>query len=118
LVLPENEKYNTKTDVGLKLMMSELGAEVARIRLKLEYAFGKRSGEEALRVDELIESKCPYRISDLDISGADLLSLGLKGSAVGSAMKSLLLGVIEGKVENKRAALISKLLASEVKEGK
>ena len=118
LVLAENEKYNTKTDVGLKLMMSELGAEAAEIRLKLEYAVGKRSKAEAERVRELLESRCPYRISDLDISGADLLALGFKGGAVGAALKELLLGVIEGKVENKRSALISKLLAYGEKEGK
>lgn len=109
LVLSSEEKYDTSTDLGIKLMMSELGAEVAAARLELEFAVGQREYAAVARVSELTSERCPYRISDLDISGADALALGLRGSAVGASLKELLLGVMTGKVENRRAALISEL---------
>lgn len=114
LVLSSREKYNVTEDVGLKILMSELSPEVARERLKLEYALGNISKEETLRVDNIILRKEPYRISDLDINGSDALGMGFKGSLIGSALKELLLAVMGSTLENKRASLLSAL--SEIKK--
>lgn len=109
LALTDDEKYDTSSELGLKIMMSELGAEVARIRLLLEYALGKREKGSLSAVDSIIERRLPYRISDLDINGSDVAALGFKGAAIGKALSSLLLLVMKGELENKRDALISAL---------
>lgn len=109
LALTDDEKYDTSSELGLKIMMSELGAEVARIRLLLEYALGKREKDSLSAVDSIIERRLPYRISDLDINGSDVAALGFKGAAIGKALSSLLLLVMKGELENKRDALISAL---------
>lgn len=109
LALTDDEKYDTSSELGLKIMMSELGAEVARIRLLLEYALGKREKDSLSAVDSIIERRLPYRISDLDINGSDVAALGFKGAAIGKALSSLLLLVMKGELENKRYALISAL---------
>lgn len=62
----------------------------------------------------LATAKFPFQVRDLDISGRDLLELGIpQGKQVGLALSGLLEAVMEGKCPNRRQALldyVSKLL--------
>ncbi len=109
IVLDCESNYKTDSELGLRILMSELGAEIAEIRLKLEYILGKREWDSVGKVDDIIAARLPYRISDLDISGADVLAFGLRGAAVGRTMRKLLHLVMEGRLKNERAAILSAL---------
>ena len=109
LALTNDEKYDTSSELGLKIMMNELGVEVARIRLALEFALGKRDESTLGAVDSIIERRLEYRISDLDINGSEVAALGFVGAAIGSALSALLLRVMKGELKNQRDELISAL---------
>ncbi|MCL2544480.1 MAG: tRNA nucleotidyltransferase [Clostridia bacterium] len=55
----------------------------------------------------LLEENPCYRVAHLAVGGADLLALGLRGPEVGRALAGLLDAVIEGRVENRREALLA-----------
>lgn len=107
LTLTSMKNYDTSSPLAIKILMSELGAEIASLRLKVEYLLGMREHEEMFEVEKIIERREPYRVGDLDINGSDLISLGIKGPRVGQEMRALLRLVMEGRLKNERAALIS-----------
>ena len=107
LILTSMKNYDTSSPLAIKILMSELGAEIASLRLKVEYLLGMREHEKMFEVEKIIERREPYRVGDLDINGSDLISLGIKGPRVGQEMRALLRLVMEGRLKNQRAALIS-----------
>ena len=51
-----------------------------------------------------------YKISDLDIDGKDIISLGFEeGPEVGKVLKYVLDGVIEGRISNDRESIIKEV---------
>lgn len=89
--------------------------------LRLLAAYGKDALEGAVKLGVLtckftdaeeeilalaLASGRPYTISQLDIRGNDLTSLGLKGEGIGEALETLLYAVINGEVDNEKTALI------------
>lgn len=52
------------------------------------------------------QSQC-FSLKQLDADGNDMISLGYKGREIGRALNILLNAVIDGKVENKKANLLS-----------
>lgn len=117
LVLSARGEYDLRCASSVKIMMNELGADVARASLKLKCALGKISIGESEAVDNILAAKEPYRISDLDINGADALFMGFKGSLVGAALKELILAVINGEIKNERASLLRALAEIKKKYG-
>lgn len=59
---------------------------------------------------EIINSKEPYKISHLDITGNDIISLGFDGKAVGEKLEFLLNKVIETPEFNHREKLLSLIM--------
>lgn len=55
---------------------------------------------------QIIEENQCFSLKDLAVNGEDMLSLGLRGKAVGDALDKLLLAVIEEKCSNSPEALI------------
>lgn len=72
----------------------------------LHYA---RAGEtEVVALGRLLEQKPCYRLQDLDISGNDLMEMGMQsGPAMGDVLKKLLDLVIEEEIKNERDALLA-----------
>ena len=60
---------------------------------------------EALARELLAEAAC-LSLKDLAVNGNDLLALGLRGPAVGQALRSLLEAVLDERVENEREKLL------------
>ena len=109
VALDDSGRIDTSCAFGIKLGMSEYGEEAVRVKIELEILLGKRDEKTRELWESIVSGREPYRISDLDISGNDLIAMGLTGAAVGAAMRHLLRLVMLGEVENKRAALIKRL---------
>ena len=63
-----------------------------------------RARTEAL--DAILAEKPCFTLKDLAVNGRDLLAAGLRGKAVGEALRALLEEVMDGKTENTREALL------------
>ena len=95
------------TEKNTLRLLSRHGKEALLGALKLgiaEGVFGEREREVFYGA---LASGIPYTVSGLDLRGGDLNKIGIKGEAVGEALKSLLSAVIDGRVENSKDALIS-----------
>ncbi|MDR0885589.1 MAG: HD domain-containing protein, partial [Clostridiales Family XIII bacterium] len=59
------------------------------------------------QLNQLMENKQCFKLSDLEISGVDILQLGIKpGPAVGQVLNKLLEKVMDGEVANDRETLL------------
>ena len=65
----------------------------------------RRMAERIAALDALLAEKPCFTLKDLAVNGNDLQALGLKGPAVGDALKQLLDAVMDGKVPNEKAQL-------------
>ena len=57
--------------------------------LDFKAAYGEDAQNARLLLKEIIENNEPYKISDLKITGGDLIKLGLSGEAVGETLERL-----------------------------
>lgn len=97
---------NTWTDAALLRLMNRVDPNlifdyfaIQRIDLTL-----------SMRVQQLIESECCYRISMLAVHGEDIVKAGIpEGPSVGKALQHLLDAVIDGNCPNEKTALLSYL---------
>lgn len=64
------------------------------------------SNHKAL-LDEITKNREPYKISHLDISGKDIISLGFSGKEVGEKLEFLLTEVIKNPLLNDRPKLLN-----------
>ena len=99
---------DTATAVGIGKLMMDLGREAVGLAIDTEILLGIRSSSSRQILDMLIEKRAPYRTSDLDINGNDLIDLGYEGAKIGKVMRMLLTEVIEQKIENSRKILIKR----------
>ena len=67
----------------------------------------KKDTKALSRIAAVLQSGEAYRISDLAIGGDEIAALGYKGKQIGEVLNHLLNLVIEGKIENKKEALLS-----------
>ena len=101
----------------LKRLLNKLGEEDTRRLIALQKAdtrgqapmcFGRlpllEEAEQTL--DALLREKACFSLRDLAVNGDDMLTLGLQGKAVGTALDACLSAVLDGAVPNERAALL------------
>ena len=65
----------------------------------------RRMAERIAALDALLAEKPCFTLKDLAVNGNDLQAMGLKGPAVGDALKQLLEAVMDGKIPNEKAQL-------------
>ena len=65
----------------------------------------RRMAERIAALDALLAEKPCFTLKDLAVNGNDLQAMGLKGPAVGDALKQLLDAVMDGKIPNEKAQL-------------
>ena len=106
-VIPLIENTDTASPRGLTYIMRDIGEEFARSLLNVKILLGISSEKDKKQLLELIDSGAPYRISDLNINGSDLISIGAKGKQIGETLDRLLAQVIDGKLKNEKTALVS-----------
>lgn len=100
---------STDSDVDLKRLVADSDAVCARATVALKYTLGACGEEKAAELEAVLNSGCCLGLPDLNVCGSDLAALGLCGSAIGKTLKELLYEVIEGKTENSREALLSRV---------
>ena len=101
----------------LRRRLSQYGEARTKMLLAIQrsdlIATGTRTAEEASYYNEveailnalLAEDQC-FQIRDLAVNGNDLVSMGLKGKAIGQTLQHLLNLVIEEQIPNDREALL------------
>lgn len=88
-----------ETDVEIKQLIRREGPEIAALYME---ATGNSD-----RLKKIMESNLCCTVEQLDISGRDLISMGVKdGPTIGAVLERLLNKVIEEKMENEREALM------------
>lgn len=108
-----------KNEIDIKFILNKLSIKGARQLISLMLADsaskkrGKGEDEGLLLIRELLErvisgDSC-YSLDTLAIGGGDLLGAGYSGREIGSALREALEAVINGKVENQRAAILKYL---------
>ena len=90
-------------------LLSLLGERGAKIFVDLENLLGRFGEREKDLLARAINDKIPYKIAHLDVTGNDLLALGLCGKEIGIALAELLGLVISGELKNERGALLAYL---------
>lgn len=101
----------SRTDV--KFALSKLGEDVFFKLIELEAAFADGDKKAELNktkatAESIIECGECYKISDLEISGKDLLELKIEGREIGKVLEKLLASVTNGETPNDKAKLIEK----------
>lgn len=115
--LIENHRNSYKCDADVKCMMNKIGAESFERLLSVKFADdnakgyydGNDNGRIAFakkRMEEIIHKKECYRISDMKISGNDLIKIGFEGKEIGKVLNLLLEEIIKENLENSKKALI------------
>ncbi|MCI5722000.1 MAG: hypothetical protein MR328_05970 [Firmicutes bacterium] len=89
---PENK-------IAVKRRIRAEGLEIATLYME---ALGRKK-----EIDEIVENNECCTVEQLDISGRDLIEMGIKdGREIGATLERMLDAVIEGRVENERGKLI------------
>ncbi len=86
-----------KTENEALILLSSVGESTALECAKLGMALGKWEKSSLDLINEAISSGKPYKVSMLAIGGADIISLGLFGEAVGRVLKELLVATINAE---------------------
>ena len=100
----ENSCLNDEAE-ALRLLAKH-GKEAVEGAVKLGILTGRFTDAEAEILTSALSSGRPYMISQLDIRGNDLISLGIRGEGIGEALEALLYAAISGEVDNERGALV------------
>ena len=97
------------SDRDLGFFLRDLGPDVMKSTVEISRRLELISAEAFALAASYLSVPHPYRISDLDIGGNDLIARGYRGKAIGDKLSELLDRVISGDVENTRASLLSAL---------
>lgn len=95
------------------LLLKEYGDEASLLAAKLGIMLRNLSEKSLACLDFVLRGGLPYRISDLNIKGDDVKSLGFKDAAIGKALDTLLIAVINGECQNSVKALLNYLANSD-----
>jgi len=109
-VLSSLGKYDLTSERGILFALMHLGEQCVRRLIRLEYLLGRLFESTEKLLDAVISSAAPYRLSDLRVSGADIMELGFAGREVGRVLSELLCEVVSGDVANEKDALLIKAL--------
>ena len=117
-LIKNHDKYMAPKNKYVKEKLNEFGEKLFFDLIKVRIADDEAKNHELVKdnlkrfrdteefAKRVIKNKEPYRISDLKISGDDIISLGYKGKDVGQILKYLLREVIEDKNKNEKSKLI------------
>lgn len=83
------------------------GEEVTDTAFRIGEAINAVPGDIRKITEKFKSKKTPVKVSDLDISGREIISVGASGEAVGKILNALLLSAAVGEIENRREVLIS-----------
>ncbi len=102
----ENIDSRIETERDVHRLLARCGVDASRAVLQLAVILRGLPSELISVPERLAADGACYRISDLKISGNDLIEIGYRGREIGDALKELLCAVVEGRVENNRLELM------------
>ena len=91
-------------DISLKRLLSRCGADAAECAAASYFALSGSDYRKSLR--HILNSGQCWSIKQLDISGGDLIAIGLRGTEIGCMLQFLLEHVISNPQDNKNDILI------------
>lgn len=105
------------TEKSLLRWLRKLGEEDLRLLMQVKIADNLAQNPHHCRIESLEETRAALEAllarepcfdrSRLAVKGGDLMALGLEGPALGRKLDELVEAVIEGRVENRREALLA-----------
>ncbi|MBQ8606217.1 MAG: CCA tRNA nucleotidyltransferase [Clostridia bacterium] len=95
-----------RTETELTLLLSKKGE-----RLIFDLSDFKGDSEARKITERIILEKRPYLVSHLEVTGKDVMQLGITGKDVGNALSDALYAVITGKVQNTKRSIIEYIKA-------
>ncbi|MGN0614522.1 MAG: CCA tRNA nucleotidyltransferase [Porcipelethomonas sp.] len=121
IIAAHRNSYKNRADV--KRMIDRIGEENFFILLKVKRADDRSKGwqdiESEARLEhaekaavEIIRNKECCHISQLEIDGNDLKSLGFEGRQIGDALRKIFEEVISERIENTHEAIINYILST------
>lgn len=102
----ENLKMKTDSVPELTRLLIAAGEYGAIGVLDLKILLEICPPERKQTLKELLKGGVCYRISDMKISGNELLELGIKGKSIGETLSRLLYLIADGKLENEKKKLL------------
>ncbi len=106
----ENLHLKTDTKNDVLHLLSKVGEECAELVISVRAVLGLSRFSDLDILQKALESGEVFKISDLDISGNELITAGLCGPSVGAALSELLALVIDEKIPNNKEALMAYIL--------
>ena len=87
-----------------------LGEEELKLLLEVKKALGAEDAKAVMNsLEELLLQRPAYRISDLAVTGTDLIRTGaVPGPELGRILEQLLEQVMEGSIENEKEPLLKR----------
>lgn len=119
LVKHHDVNVDNISEAGIRRMMGRLGVETFDMLISLKKADNLAQNRELSdripnleRIcsieQQILEKQSPYKLSQLEINGDDLIDIGYKpGPAVGNVLRELLDMVVEARISNSREALLA-----------
>ena len=90
-----------------RLLLIRLGTEVVKLISEVKILIGEKNVLTSKEIDKVISSGYPLSLSELNIGGEDIKSLGLVGKEIGAALERLLTMTALDQVKNERDALLT-----------
>ena len=105
-ILLENLENDLFDEYKIKLTLSKIGEENTRELLNLRQLLKRDSFGEKELFEKITERGDCYRLSDMKISGNELIDIGIIGKQTGKILSELLLKVMKGEIKNEREELL------------
>lgn len=105
IALIKNFSADISSKPALKILLKNIGTELAYTLLDFRYACGQDISDSKIMLDEILDNHECYLISHLDINGRDLINAGISGAEIGVILNTLLENVIYEKISNKKSVL-------------
>lgn len=90
---------------AIKILLNNIGEELVSVLLDFKNACGENTKKSELMLDEILDNHECYLISQLDINGRDLMSMGISGVLTGKILNTLLDRVIHDEIPNNKSVL-------------
>lgn len=106
-----SEKYSDfvfENEQEVKLFIQDNGIQMCEMLISINKALGKDTDVLFSTLNK-VKNGDIYTISQLDISGSDLVKLGFSGKEIGTILDSLLKKVMSGETKNKKEDLIKSI---------
>ena len=102
-------EYDLARAENVRISAYRYNTESSEYAIQLAYTVGILDASQCATSLGILESQDVKSIADLNVDGGELIALGLRGPAVGRALDSLVLAVIEEKCANTHDELLTYL---------